>query len=232
MEQLERIREMEERLDKGKEVLSAIEEAIRNYQDYQEDLKKLESYYSSSLWLQDYEDDEEGRLPGDLKRGVLSEDELFDFLQRNDELLEKIDNLPETKHLPHLYDSGYVNAILEYAGKDNERMGRSSAIAYRLEKDQFLSEIKEMFDVKEEILQIVTTSFENKLREWFGETDIAEMLEAKLGKAETIYEFKEQSILEKAGGEYRGFSELFFIEDGFAAVFKDIAFLFLMGNCE
>lgn len=232
MEQLERIREMEERLDKGKEVLSAIEEAIEKYHNYQEDLKKLESYYSSSLWLQDYEDDEEGKLPSDLKRGVLSEDEMFDFLQRNDELLEKLDNLPETKHLPHLYDSGYVNAILEYAGKDNERMGRSSAIAYRLEKDQFLSEIKEMFDVKEEILQIVTTSFENKLREWFGETDIAEMIETKLGKAETVYEFKEQNILEKAGGEYRGFSELFFIEDGFVAVFKDIAFLFLMGNCE
>lgn len=43
--------------------------------------KALEEYYSSKQWLSDLELDEKGQLPKNLKRGVLSEDGLYNFLQ-------------------------------------------------------------------------------------------------------------------------------------------------------
>ena len=40
----------------------------------------LKSYYQNGLWLEDYESDERGELPRGLKRGVLSQDALYNFL--------------------------------------------------------------------------------------------------------------------------------------------------------
>ena len=46
-------------------------------------LRELLAYYENGLWLRDYEMDEAGLLPKDLKRGVLAQDAVFDFLQEN-----------------------------------------------------------------------------------------------------------------------------------------------------
>ena len=43
--------------------------------------RELREYYESGQWLQDYEADERGELPRDLKRGVLSQDGLWELLQ-------------------------------------------------------------------------------------------------------------------------------------------------------
>ena len=40
----------------------------------------LNDYYTSGSWREDYEADERGELPPDLKRGVLSQDALYDLL--------------------------------------------------------------------------------------------------------------------------------------------------------
>ena len=40
--------------------------------------------------MQDYEDDEAGKLPKDLKRGVLSEDAVYDLITENRELLVRM----------------------------------------------------------------------------------------------------------------------------------------------
>lgn len=48
----------------------------------EEKLRLLNDYYTSGEWLEDYEADERGELPPDLKRGVLSQDALFDLLER------------------------------------------------------------------------------------------------------------------------------------------------------
>lgn len=45
-----------------------------------EKLALLGAYYSSGEWREDYEADERGELPPDLKRGVLSQDALYDLL--------------------------------------------------------------------------------------------------------------------------------------------------------
>ena len=43
--------------------------------------KALAGYYESGLWLEDYERDERGELPAGLKRGVLSQDTLYNLLE-------------------------------------------------------------------------------------------------------------------------------------------------------
>ena len=45
-----------------------------------EKLRLLDEYYTSGEWREDYEADERGELPPDLKRGVLSQDALYDLL--------------------------------------------------------------------------------------------------------------------------------------------------------
>lgn len=47
-----------------------------------EKLAALDAYYTSGLWRDDYEADERCELPPDLKRGVLSQDGLYDLLER------------------------------------------------------------------------------------------------------------------------------------------------------
>lgn len=45
-------------------------------------LQTLVQYYESGQWLRDYELDEKGLLPQNLKRGVLAQDAVYDFLDR------------------------------------------------------------------------------------------------------------------------------------------------------
>ena len=45
-----------------------------------EDQRRLTDYYESGAWLRDYERDERGELPPELKRGVLSQDGLYNAL--------------------------------------------------------------------------------------------------------------------------------------------------------
>ncbi len=43
-------------------------------------ISTLTRYMDSGLWLSDYEADERGELPPDMKRGVLSEDGLYNLI--------------------------------------------------------------------------------------------------------------------------------------------------------
>ena len=80
MEQIERIQKMEQLFDLAKE---AMEEPMMNldkYKEAEEAIAVLSEYYGSKDWKQDYADDEAGLLPKDLKRGVLSEDGIWNLL--------------------------------------------------------------------------------------------------------------------------------------------------------
>ena len=68
-----RVTEMEARFDR---VLAA----GRNGPAVAADLKILAEYMDSGLWLADYTRDELGLLPKTLKRGVLSQDGLYNLL--------------------------------------------------------------------------------------------------------------------------------------------------------
>ena len=78
MTRIERIEEMERCLDASRAAVDRLAEAFDAYEAVQKDYLKLNSYYGSSLWVNDYEADEAGKLPASLKRGVLSEDAVYD----------------------------------------------------------------------------------------------------------------------------------------------------------
>ena len=61
--------------------------ALEEYEAVQGDIITLSEYYSSSEWKQDFDDDEAGKLPTGLKRGVLSEDGIYDLLDEYKELI-------------------------------------------------------------------------------------------------------------------------------------------------
>ena len=80
MEQIERIQHFEMLLDRVAPVLGNLEAALDAFDDIQEDVQELAAYYEGDDWREDFEADEAGRLPLDLKRGVLSEDAVYDVL--------------------------------------------------------------------------------------------------------------------------------------------------------
>ena len=94
-EQTERIRQMELRMERAAKAVMELSAALENYEAVQEDIAALERYYGSEVWKQDFADDEAGLLPADLKRGVLSEDGIWNLLEDvrelNDGLHERSD---------------------------------------------------------------------------------------------------------------------------------------------
>jgi len=88
-EQILRIRKMETALDKAKEALEGLEKALDHYGEAAEAIAALSAYYGSEDWLQDFDDDNAGKLPPveELKRGILSEDGIYDVLVLERELL-------------------------------------------------------------------------------------------------------------------------------------------------
>ena len=80
MTQIERIRRMEQLLDKVSAAVTELSISLEKYDEIREDIATLSEYYGSKEWKQDYADDEAGLLPPDLKRGILSEDGLWNVL--------------------------------------------------------------------------------------------------------------------------------------------------------
>ncbi len=76
--QIERIKWMEQRFDKA---LAAIKDgSADSLKAIEEDVAELSKYYGSELWKQDFAADEAGKLSPNLKRGVLSEDGIWNLL--------------------------------------------------------------------------------------------------------------------------------------------------------
>ena len=72
-ETIERIQRMERLFDE-------VSAARKCEKSMAEKMRELQAYMDSGQWLRDYECDEMGLLPSDLKRGVLSEDGLYNLL--------------------------------------------------------------------------------------------------------------------------------------------------------
>ena len=86
MEQLERIRYMERLFDFALEAMKESPMSHDKYAKIKEAITTLSTYYGSDEWRKDYADDEAGLLPKDLKRGVLSEDGIWNLLSDWDAL--------------------------------------------------------------------------------------------------------------------------------------------------
>ena len=89
-EQLQRIRLMERHLNRAASALKRLSSALDKYEEAKADIAALASYYGSDDWKQDFAADEAGLLPKDLKRGVLSEDGIWNLLEAHRELQERM----------------------------------------------------------------------------------------------------------------------------------------------
>ena len=81
---------MESILEKATQKMDALEKKIEEYEAFQAEIRKLEEYYTSPQWKADFAADEAGQYPDKLKRGVLSEDGIWNMLERNRELLQRL----------------------------------------------------------------------------------------------------------------------------------------------
>ncbi len=75
MTQTERITYYEKLMEKAEKAVTTAEKAAPM-------LRELEAYYTGSQWREDFAADEAGKLPAGLKRGVLSEDGIYNLLER------------------------------------------------------------------------------------------------------------------------------------------------------
>ncbi len=95
MPNLDRIAEMERALDRAAAAAEALDAALSAWEGAQGDFAALAAYMESGEWLADYLADEEGRIPKDMKRGVLSQDALYDLLTEQGRLRGKMRELGE-----------------------------------------------------------------------------------------------------------------------------------------
>lgn len=77
---IERIRRMEEIMDEVLQIVNENPEKIAGDIEIQKKIQILEDYLDSRQWMRDYACDERGELPAGLKRGILSEDTLYNLL--------------------------------------------------------------------------------------------------------------------------------------------------------
>ncbi len=92
-QQIARIRQMERRLNRALAAVKRLSTALDKWKEVESDIAALNEYYGSDVWKQDLADDEAGRLPADLKRGVLSEDGIWNLLTDCKEVNERMREL-------------------------------------------------------------------------------------------------------------------------------------------
>ena len=77
---ISRINKMEEVFDELRFSFEKSKEEFYKNKNLQKKLKSLTNYYESGKWLKDYHLDEQNLLPKTLKRGILSQDGIYNFL--------------------------------------------------------------------------------------------------------------------------------------------------------
>lgn len=89
-EYLVRISDMEDIFDRANYLIGNNAGELKAFQP---EIERLESYYTSQQWKDDFALDEAGKLPDSLKRGVLSEDGIYDLLERNKEIWFRLEDI-------------------------------------------------------------------------------------------------------------------------------------------
>ena len=77
---ISRITKMEKLFDDLKFSFEKSKEEFYKNKNLQRKLKALTNYYENGKWLKDYQIDEENLLPKNIKRGILSQDGIYNFL--------------------------------------------------------------------------------------------------------------------------------------------------------
>ncbi len=95
-EQIKRIEAMEAVVNEATAVLDEMEAAITRWEQQQPQFEALAAYYQSPQWLADLDDDRAGRLPQTLRRGVLSEDAVYDLLCNVGQMRQRLESVAES----------------------------------------------------------------------------------------------------------------------------------------
>ena len=97
-ERSRRIARYESLFDECSAAVDALASALRHFAGVSGKFSQLETYYGSGEWQSDFEADEAGFLPKELKRGVLSEDGVHDLLAEYDELMMEMREIAGNGH--------------------------------------------------------------------------------------------------------------------------------------
>lgn len=87
--QIKNIKRQEENLNKIQDFLNKLEETITEWKDLKPVYLELLSYYQSQQWMNDYEDSNSGKF-SDFHCGVLSQDSVYDLIQKQQDLGESM----------------------------------------------------------------------------------------------------------------------------------------------
>lgn len=90
MNQINRIKKYEHILNNSTQILNNLENALDALENNHKDLKCLSKYYGSKEWKQDFNDDRLGLIPQNINRGILSEDAIYNLLENNKEIINKM----------------------------------------------------------------------------------------------------------------------------------------------
>ena len=82
----ERVRAMSLAMERVKKAMEALDRDLDRLGRLEATVSDLDDYQRSGLWLQDFEADEAGAIPGSINRAVLSQDGLYNLLQDWDSL--------------------------------------------------------------------------------------------------------------------------------------------------
>lgn len=89
---IERIKNNEKKLNIVTEVFSELEVSIEKLDSIKELIKDINKYYGSKNWFKDKKALEDGKIK-DIKAGILSEDTVWNILERLNEYIEELNEL-------------------------------------------------------------------------------------------------------------------------------------------
>lgn len=90
MSEIERIQKMELALDEVTAAYKGLSVSLAGFSSKLGQLRALSAYYGSEAYHHDLAMDEGGQLPSGLKRGVLSQDAVYDLLMDLRELADEM----------------------------------------------------------------------------------------------------------------------------------------------
>lgn len=85
-ERLENIRQMEATANETQQLLKEAKVLLQKWEELTPRIRKMEDYYSSPAWKEDYDASNNGQIPAGMPHGVLSEDGLYNLLEEHSEI--------------------------------------------------------------------------------------------------------------------------------------------------
>lgn len=96
-ENILRITSMEEKSDEFEKSIIQLKKAFIEYNHKRSEFEKVIEYYHSKQYIEDLELDDKKIIPQNLKRGVLSQDYIYNLIYEDRQILEEIKEEIEEK---------------------------------------------------------------------------------------------------------------------------------------